>query len=197
MHPKGPHNCQPDEEIGRFTVRKNGVIMCRPVYSYCPLCAHTLIAVRDSDGTMRQSCPSCGWMFYPHMAVSVAAVLVESGRVLLVRRRHPPFAGTWMFPSGFVEYGEHPHAATVREMKEETNLSVEVRNLLQMSISSDDFREPRHLALFFSVSCPTGFLRNEDAENLEVRWFCLHETIDIRLELHKRLAKQMMREHRQ
>lgn len=52
------------------------------------------------------------------------------GRVLLVRRGHAPYAGTWSLPSGRAEPGESPRAAAVREVFEETGLVVEADELL-------------------------------------------------------------------
>jgi len=53
--------------------------------------------------------------------VAAGAVVVDRlERVLLVRRARPPAAGEWTLPGGRVEKGESPHAAAVRELREET-----------------------------------------------------------------------------
>ena len=55
----------------------------------------------------------------------VGAVIKDTeGRLLLIRRGHPPGAGLWSLPGGRVEPGETDHEAVVREVREETGLSV-------------------------------------------------------------------------
>ncbi|MHB2022304.1 MAG: NUDIX hydrolase [Mycobacteriales bacterium] len=55
-----------------------------------------------------------------------AVVTDRQGRLLLVRRGHPPQAGTWSLPGGRVEAGETPERAVIRELAEETGLRAEV-----------------------------------------------------------------------
>jgi ADP-ribose pyrophosphatase YjhB (NUDIX family) len=54
----------------------------------------------------------------------VGAVLVHEGRVLLIRRGKEPLRGRWVVPGGTVEHGETLHDALVREVREETGLTV-------------------------------------------------------------------------
>jgi ADP-ribose pyrophosphatase YjhB (NUDIX family) len=51
-------------------------------------------------------------------------VVVDDGRVLLIRRGKEPLRGRWVVPGGTVELGETLQQALVREMKEETGLVV-------------------------------------------------------------------------
>lgn len=62
--------------------------------------------------------------------MGVGAVLVERGRVLLIRRGKPPLLGRWSLPGGTVEAGETLEQALRREMREETALEVSVGPLL-------------------------------------------------------------------
>jgi mutator protein MutT len=64
--------------------------------------------------------------FPEHPIVSVGAVIVDRGRVLLVRRAHEPLKGEWSLPGGGVEIGETLEAALVREVREETGMRVSV-----------------------------------------------------------------------
>lgn len=59
-----------------------------------------------------------------------AAVIVQSGRVLLVRRRVNEGSLSWQFPAGAVELGESAGQAAVREVREETGLTVAERKVL-------------------------------------------------------------------
>jgi ADP-ribose pyrophosphatase YjhB (NUDIX family) len=57
----------------------------------------------------------------------VGAIIFDAaGRLLLVRRGHPPGAGLWSIPGGRVEPGETDVAAVRREVLEETGLEVSV-----------------------------------------------------------------------
>ncbi len=62
--------------------------------------------------------------------VGAAVVTDEQGRLLLIKRGHEPGAGLWSIPGGRIEPGETDTEALVREMLEETGLTVQVGRLL-------------------------------------------------------------------
>ncbi len=64
--------------------------------------------------------------------VGIGAVIVEDRRVLLVRRGHEPLKGHWSLPGGVLEVGESLHAGLVREVREETGLTVEPIELIEL-----------------------------------------------------------------
>ena len=64
--------------------------------------------------------------------VGVGAVIVQDGRVLLVRRANEPLKGHWTLPGGMLEVGESLASAVAREAKEETCLEVEPIELVEI-----------------------------------------------------------------
>jgi 8-oxo-dGTP diphosphatase len=81
---------------------------------------------------------------YPRPAVTVDVVIVtreQKPRVLLVKRRHEPFAGCWSIPGGFVDEGESLEDAARRELLEETG--VKQAALAQLHAFGDPGRDPR------------------------------------------------------
>lgn len=59
-----------------------------------------------------------------------AVIKDEAGRLLLIRRGHEPAAGLWSIPGGRIEPGESDASALVREVLEETGLTVVPGRLL-------------------------------------------------------------------
>ncbi len=78
---------------------------------------------------------------YPNSPIAgVAAVVFSGDRVLLVRRGNEPSRGRWGLPGGVVELGERVGEAVVREIREETGVTVRPLRLLTIfdSIVRDD-----------------------------------------------------------
>jgi len=102
-------------------------------------------------------------------ALTVDAVILVKGRILLVRRRNPPFQGSYALPGGFVERGETVEAAVVRETEEETGLRTGVRRLL--GVYSEPDRDPRGhtVTVAFELEVLGGEMRaGDDASGLKL-----------------------------
>ncbi len=76
----------------------------------------------------------------PSLAVD-CVVLGPGGRLLLIRRKNPPFEGRYALPGGYVQYGETTEHAAARELVEETGLVA--TNLSLVGVYSDPHRDPR------------------------------------------------------
>jgi 8-oxo-dGTP diphosphatase len=111
---------------------------------------------------------------YRNPALSVDAVWIRGGSVLLVRRGRPPFKGRWAFPGGFVEYYETVEEAIQREVREETGL--EIRPVGLVGVYSGPDRDPRHpttSVVFFVTGAPRLPEGGDDAA--EARWVPLRD----------------------
>jgi len=90
--------------------------------------------------------------------LTVDAVILYDGRIVLIQRKNPPFQGKFALPGGFVEIGETVEAAVVREALEETGLSIEIVKLL--GVYSDPRRDPRgHTVSVVYLSVGSGDLK--------------------------------------
>ena len=96
----------------------------------------------------------------PVLGVSVLAE--RQGSVVLVRRGKPPFEGVWSLPGGTVEFGESLAEAAVREMREETGLTVSVgpvqTALDVMSQTNDGEVASHHVLVVFRATVLGGTL---------------------------------------
>ena len=69
------------------------------------------------------------------MRVVVSGIVTMNGKILLGKKQEKPdkdhpIEGQWHLPGGHLEPGEEPEEATKREIKEETNLEVEVHQIV-------------------------------------------------------------------
>ncbi len=70
---------------------------------------------------------------YPETPLmGVGGVVVNEGRVLLVRRGSEPLKGHWTLPGGLLELGEPVTEGVAREVREETGLTVEPMELVEL-----------------------------------------------------------------
>jgi len=92
------------------------------------------------------------------------------GRILLIRRKNPPFQGAWALPGGFIDVGEDPRDGCEREMAEETGLTVEVARIAGFYGRPE--RDPRgHTAsIVYACRIVSGDAKGGD-DAAEARWF--------------------------
>ncbi|NDJ84803.1 MAG: NUDIX hydrolase [Chloroflexi bacterium] len=98
-------------------------------------------------GQVRRVCPSCGYIHFRDPKVAAVIFIREDDHVLLVKRSLPPEQGKWALPAGYVNAGEDPAQAAIRETEEETGLKVEIVGLRDVV-----FNPPRPGYLFLGAT---------------------------------------------
>ena len=141
--------------------------------SYCPLCGTGLV-IAWIEGRERPHCSQCEFVLYRNPACAAAGVVLDGDRrVLLIRRRVPPYLGHWALPAGYQEIDEDPRDTARREILEETGLEVEVVRLFDVVYMSDDPRKPANVIVYLCRAVRGELCAGSDAS--EVAWFALDD----------------------
>jgi ADP-ribose pyrophosphatase YjhB (NUDIX family) len=104
--------------------------------------------------------------------VGVGAVIVDAGRVLVVRRGTEPLKGEWSLPGGLVELGESVVGGVIREVREETGLTVEAVELIELldRIHREGERVRYHYVIADYLCRVTGGRLQAASDADAVRW---------------------------
>lgn len=113
-------------------------------------------------------------------------------QVLLVRRLD---SGRWSLPSGIVEPSEQPAHAIMREVREETRVSIRPERLALLTtdppITYPNGDQCQFVAMTFRCAYLSGVAEVGDEESTEVRWFALEELPELDAQQHRRLASAL------
>jgi len=112
--------------------------------------------------------------------VGVGAVIIQDGKLLLVKRRAEPGKGRWSIPGGSVHLGEKVRDATIREAKEESGLDIEIVDdrpidAFDSIIADDRGRTQYHFTLLEFLARPKGGNLKAAEDAAEARWVPLEE----------------------
>jgi ADP-ribose pyrophosphatase YjhB (NUDIX family) len=124
-------------------------------------------------------CAACGREHWQNAKPCANALVVQDGGLLLVRRAHAPWRGSWCAPGGFCGAGEHPIDAAEREVYEETGLRVRAVRFvgiwLDRYCDPDETGEAETISVAYYEAEPVGGpeTRPDAAEVSELRWFPL------------------------
>ena len=118
------------------------------------------------SGRERPTCPECAWTYFPDPKFAVAVLVEKKGRVLLVQRAMRPGQGRWTIPAGFLDAGEDPMEAGIRECFEETGLNIKISKLLDV-ISIREHDRGAHIVILYRGEIVAGdLIAGDDADDV-------------------------------
>lgn len=112
--------------------------------------------------------------------VGVGGVVVDRGRVLIVRRAKAPRLGEWSIPGGMLELGEKLRDGVTREIAEETGLRitpVEVLDVFDSIVTDPEGRTQYHYVLVDYLCTLNGGELRASSDVSEARWATLEEVL--------------------
>ncbi|MFJ1958635.1 NUDIX domain-containing protein [Streptomyces microflavus] len=100
-------------------------------------------------------------------------VLLTDGHVLLIERRWAPYAGSWALPGGHVDEQETSLQAAVRELEEETGITVPANALRQVGAFDAPGRDPRgrYVTVAYTATLPEPVAPTPRDDAADARWW--------------------------
>jgi len=99
-------------------------------FKYCPMCRRELVW-SFVEGRDRLFCAGCGWINFKNPLPTVACLVSDHEKgLLLIKRGVEPAKGEWALPGGFIEIDENLQESGARELEEETGLQGEAGDLI-------------------------------------------------------------------
>ena len=151
------------KKIASLGARAKGLLNFRKDKRFCSLCGSPL---EDDPKFTARTCTKCGHQFFPQIEPAIIVLISRGNEILLAQH----ITRTYQFYSciaGFVEIGETIEHAVVREIKEETGLSV--KNVRYVASQSWPF--PDQLMLAFRAEYAGGEITIQKDEIREAKFF--------------------------
>ena len=145
------------------------------LFSFCPKCGSKRFVV---DTVKSKRCEDCGFVYFMNPSASTVAVIVdEMDRLMVVRRSKEPAKGTLDLPGGFCDCYETGEEGVKREVLEETGLSVvESRYLFSLpNMYQYSGLDIPTLDLFFLCHAEDDALPEAADDAAECNWVPLRE----------------------
>ena len=144
-------------------------------FRFCPLCGERLEPKPAPPDAGRPACPKGHFVHFDNPPPTVQGWIERDGAYLILRRNEEPYAGEWDLPGGFVEMGESPMEAVVREVAEETGLTVTPTGVIGAFTS--EYGSPGRHTIDIAYLCriESGDFELDTVEKTEATWVPLDE----------------------
>jgi len=131
---------------------------------FCPLCGDKLVE-KEIDGAQRIACSSdtCSFVHWDNPTPVVAAIVELDGKVIMIRNKGWP-EKMFGIVSGFLEKGETPDNAILREVKEELGLDGRIESF----IGYYSFFEMNQLILTYHIAAKGEIVIGDELEEIRV-----------------------------
>lgn len=159
-------------------------------FNYCPLCGTPL----DSgviENKERRYCTSCNFVDYKNPLPVAVAVATRDKKFLLIKRGIEPRKGIWGSASGFIETGETPEEACLRELKEETGVNGNIVRLVRVVWLEDKQIYGDMLAVIYLVQVDEGEEPVAGGDVDDARFFTIKELPEYFARLFKDLVEEI------
>lgn len=94
-----------------------------------------------------------------HKHIGVYALVIQDDQILLIKKARGPYTGQWDLPGGGLEFGEKPLDGLSREVLEETGLTVQKADLMDVfshtvvyELDKSEKEEMYHLGIIYRVT---------------------------------------------
>ena len=136
--------------------------MINKAYQYCPTCTSKL--EMGQEGYMQCSSSDCRFVFYNN-PVPVVGAIIEYGEKHVLLAHNTLWPPQWYaLITGFLEAGEHPDEAVLREVKEETNLDAEMGSF----VGHYTFRRMNQIIMIYHVKASGEIKLNEELDDYKL-----------------------------
>jgi ADP-ribose pyrophosphatase YjhB (NUDIX family) len=154
---------------------------------FCHFCG-TRLTERLCEDVVRLFCKKCNEPLYENPVPANCLVVIDKKeRVLLIKRNVEPKKGFWCLPGGFMELGETPEEAALRELNEETGLSGRIDMLLGVT-SNHNKLYGTVLMLGYLIKSFSGVLKAGDDAS-DVAYFHPDTMPELAFESHRKFVR--------